>query len=235
MVTHEWLYTCMQQLITKHPLCFNYFKLLFSAAICRLESVVTVVWRTLKFLDLTGTSVHNQRIEGLWRDVNRVLVSRFLNIFLFLEQRTILDTTSEVHLYCLHLVYLPLINEAIDEFIGQWNNHPVTTESNFSPRQLWIEGILRLRNSGYVAISDIVTQGEQLDYDHYGINDDGPVPVMQQDYDVNVPNTIVVLTQEQERVLHEVRDAVRHSGDGDGILAYQGVLEMAEFFLNAAV
>lgn len=51
---------------------------------------------------ITGTSVHNQRIERLWHDVNRVIVSRFLNIFLFLEQRAILDVTSELHLYCLH-------------------------------------------------------------------------------------------------------------------------------------
>ncbi|XP_068735298.1 uncharacterized protein [Montipora capricornis] len=122
---------------------------------------------------ITGTSVHNQRIERLWRDVNPVIVSRFLNIFLFLEQKTILETTGEVHLYCLHLVYLPLINKAIDEFIDHWNNHPETTESNFSPRQLWIERILRMRNSGYVAMSDNVTQREQLDYDHYGIDDDG--------------------------------------------------------------
>lgn len=91
----------------------------------------------------------------MWRDVNRVIVSRFLNIFLFLEQRAMLDATSELHLYCLHLVYLPLINEAIDEFVGQWNNHPVTTESNLSPNQLWIEGMLNLRNSGYVAVRDV--------------------------------------------------------------------------------
>ncbi len=180
---------------------------------------------------ITGTSVHNQRIERLWRDVNRVVVSRFLNIFLFLEQRTILDVTSELHLYCLHLVYLPLINETIDEFTGQWNNHPVTTESNLSPNQLWIQGMLCLRNSGYVAVSD-VTQGEQFHDDHYGIDDDGPVPAGQQDYSVNVPDTIVALTQEQERLLHEARDAVRQSGDGDGILAYQVVLEMAQSFLN---
>lgn len=183
---------------------------------------------------ITGTSVHNQRIERLWRDVNRVIVSRFLNIFLFLELRAMLDATSELHLYCLHLVYLPLINEAIDEFVGQWNNHPVTTESNLSPNQLWIEGMLNLRNSGYVAVSN-VTQGEQLDYDHYGIDDDGPVPVLQQDFGVTVPDTIVTLTQEQERLLNDARDALRQYGDSDGIVAYQLVVEMAEFFLNAVV
>ena len=48
---------------------------------------------------ITGTSVHNHRMERLWRDVNRVIVSRFLNIFLFLEQRTILDTCSLVFLF----------------------------------------------------------------------------------------------------------------------------------------
>ena len=94
--------------------------------------------------------------------------------------------------------------------------------------------MLSLRNSGYVAVSN-VTQGEQLDNNHYGIDDDGPVPVLQQDFGVNVPNTIVALTQEQDRLLDEARDALRQSGDGDGILAYQLVVEMAQFFLNAVV
>ena len=64
---------------------------------------------------ITGNSVHNQRIERLWREVKRVVVSRFLNIFLYLEQCDVLDPESKRHLYCLHFVYLPLINTALGE------------------------------------------------------------------------------------------------------------------------
>ena len=74
---------------------------------------------------ITGTSVHNQRIERLWRDVNRIVVSRFLNIFLYLERNGLFCSTSEVQLYCLQLVYLDLINQALDEFTAEWNNHPL--------------------------------------------------------------------------------------------------------------
>ena len=82
---------------------------------------------------ITGTSVHNQRIERLWRDVNRIVISRFLNIFLYLERNGFLCSTNEVHLYCLQLVYLDLVNQALDEFTAQWNSHPVTTATNVSP------------------------------------------------------------------------------------------------------
>ena len=183
---------------------------------------------------ITGKSVHNQRIERLWCDVNRVIVSRFLNIFLFLEQRMILDATDEVHLFCLHLVYIPLINKTINEFIGEWNNHPVTTQCNFSPNQLWIQGMLNFRNSGYQPVAD-VTAADAGNNDHYGIDEEGPVPEMQCDYAVNIPVTTASLSQEQELSLQEARDAIFQSGDEDGIIAYQVVLQIASFYLNLAL
>ena len=94
---------------------------------------------------LTGSSVHNQRIDRLWCKVNRVTVSRFRNIFLFLEHSNVFNCTNDIHFYCLHAVYLPLINQAPDEFLQQWNDHPVTTECNYSPWQMWVQGMLQLR------------------------------------------------------------------------------------------
>ena len=73
---------------------------------------------------ITGMSVHNQRIEHLWRDVNRVIVSRFLNIFLNLQHEQLLDIDDEVNLLALHLTYIPIINEAIKLFVDGTMGQP---------------------------------------------------------------------------------------------------------------
>lgn len=172
---------------------------------------------------ITRKSVHNQRIERLWCDVNSVIESRFLNIFLFLEQRGVLDVTSEVQLFCLHLVYIPLINKATEEVIGQWNNHPVTTQCNFSLNQLWIQGMLNFRNSEYKAVAD-VTASDAGNLDHYRIDEEGPLLEMQSDYAVNVPVTTASLPQGQETALQEARNAIFQSRDENGFVAYQAEL-----------
>lgn len=42
-------------------------------------------------------------------------------------------------MFCLHYAYLPRINRRISEFTDAHNNHPVSTEGNNSPAQLfWV-------------------------------------------------------------------------------------------------
>ena len=61
-----------------------------------------------------GTSVHNQRIERLWVDVFQGCLSPFYQMFTYLEEQYLLDCDNELHLLCLHLAYLPLIQKKLD-------------------------------------------------------------------------------------------------------------------------
>ena len=166
---------------------------------------------------ITGNSVHNQRIERLWREVNRVVVSRFLNLFLFLESRGAFDPNNESHLYALHFVFLPLINAALCELSRQWNGHPVTTESNYSPRQLWTQGMLQLRSSELSSVRDVI-EGENVNLEEFGIEEEGPVPLIEESETVAVPESPIQLSDAEELLLRQELSAV--PPDENGIMAY---------------
>lgn len=179
---------------------------------------------------LTGSSVRNQRIERLWRETNRIIASRFVNIFLYLEQQSIFNPDSELHLLALHIVYLPLVNDALHAFVEEWNSHPVTSACNYTPIQLWVRGMLSSRNSSYSAVNDVITNRQQLE--NLGVDEDGPVP-QQQSVSVNhveVPELQYNLTDEQERVVHEIRQ--RFSTDTNGISCYLEVLQYLSSVLD---
>lgn len=88
-----------------------------------------------------GRSTHNQRIERLWRDVYGDCLSLFYQIFQYLEMHNMLDADDETHIWCLHMVYLPMINQHLETWKASWVHHPLRTESNKSPMQLWISGL----------------------------------------------------------------------------------------------
>ena len=60
------------------------------------------------------------------------------------KKKGILDPDSEVDLFCLHLVFLLIIQKQIDEFTIAWNHHGITPGSS-SPIWLFIRGLAALR------------------------------------------------------------------------------------------
>jgi hypothetical protein len=175
---------------------------------------------------ITGTSVHNQRIERLWREVNSIVTSRFVNIFVHLES-FILDTTSELHLFVLHLVYVPLINQALQELRESWNNHSLSTERNFSPTQLWVQGMISNRNSHYSAVRS-VQDDLQVNWDEYGIDEEGPAADVQSNYTITVPETRINLQDEHFQHIQELARVINAAGDHDGVICFLVVLHTLE-------
>ena len=95
---------------------------------------------------VTGSSVHNERVERLWRDVHRCELITFAEIFQNLESEGYLDPLNQVDLFWLHYIFLPQINHNLLEFMGSWNHHKLSTEGNRTPYQLFFEGMLYRSN-----------------------------------------------------------------------------------------
>lgn len=95
---------------------------------------------------ITGSSVHNQRVERLWRDTYRCAIALYYQIFYYLEDLGELDPDSDLDLLCLHLVYNQKINYALTSFMDGWNSHALSTERNMTPTQLFTCGVLMRRN-----------------------------------------------------------------------------------------
>ena len=150
---------------------------------------------------IVGRSVHNQRIERLWRDVFTGCVSLFYNLFYAIEDANLLNPSDEKDLFCLQYIFLPRIQHQLDNFRESYSHHRLRSEQNKSPNQLWIQGISQL-DTDHAALQGIVK--DAMNYDDYGIDFDAPCATQIED-DVDVPDTHCPLTEQQ---LHQLKECI---------------------------
>ena len=149
-------------------------------------------------------SVHNQRIERLWAEVNRVVSAFYGDLFVFMENDGILDSNNEQHIFALHYVYLPSVRASLNEFILQWNYHGLRTMGSTSPLALWYSEIV------HTGVDHIDVGNVSL----YGIDPDGPVSDLQTDNMVIVPESTIQLTDSQaSEINHLVPDLLVDDGN----------------------
>ena len=132
---------------------------------------------------IAGSSVHNYRIERLWRDVKSSVVSTYTTIFQVLEDSGVLDVDNDTDLFCLHYVYIPRLTRSLNALQEAWNNHSLSTEGNWSPLQL------------FTAYSIGNPMFEDIDPDSYGVHEGGEE--CDENECIDVPHTYSPLTLEQ--------------------------------------
>ena len=71
---------------------------------------------------ITGSSVHNQQIERLWRDVFQSVIGMFYRLFYHMEHHDLLNPTNEIHLFALHYIFYQELTDHSKNF-----NHLGTT------------------------------------------------------------------------------------------------------------
>jgi hypothetical protein len=93
-------------------------------------------------------SVHNSRIERLWYDVSDGFGNKWKEFFHTLEDHHGLNALDPSHIWLLHQLFLPAINDDALAWAEAWNSHKLQLDEGCrsSPKQLfcrslWTDGI----------------------------------------------------------------------------------------------
>lgn len=139
---------------------------------------------------IAGQSVHNSRIERLWRDVYRAVSSSFVKVFTELEDAGALNPDNETDMFCLHYVFIPRINALLEFFQSSWNHHSLSSENNLSPLQLFM---------AYSQGSTLFDEQEPITAGH--IDSDSSIR-SEEHLSVVIPETLIPLSSNSLHQLH---------------------------------
>lgn len=170
---------------------------------------------------LVGSSVHNQRIEQLWRDMYAAVIQLFHRLFYHLEHIGALDPLNSNHLFALQYVFIPRINAALADFVAAWNQHPVSRCRGQSPIQLFTRGMIELRQRNYAAFDFFEPITES-----YGASDEDLVPEDEGNH-VTVSPIDINLDEEDMELLRSTVNPLSTSSN-HGIDLFEQTLSLVE-------
>ena len=74
----------------------------------------------------------------------------------------LLDPSNDLHLFCLHYIFIPRINRHLLEWKQAWTMHPMRSEGNQTPLQLWTSGMQGYAGSAGVVAAEMFEQLAQV-------------------------------------------------------------------------
>ncbi|KAJ6466511.1 hypothetical protein DFH09DRAFT_956679 [Mycena vulgaris] len=118
-----------------------------------------------------GTSVHNIRIERLWVDWTSGVGKKWSIFFHDLEASYGLCVDNTAHLWLLHHLFLPALNQDALEWVEAWNSHKVSMEGQRrqSPREMYTFGLLEQGPRGMGHLLYAQEEGVQ-DFAQFGVD-----------------------------------------------------------------
>ncbi|KAF5379472.1 hypothetical protein D9615_006551 [Tricholomella constricta] len=114
-------------------------------------------------------SVHNIRIERLWRDLTLGFSGKWWNFFQSLEVHDRLNADSASHIWLLHHLFLEAINEDAIQWAEAWNHHVLSQrgQRQRSPRDMFFFGMME---HGMRGLPGEVLEPEVEDVAEFGID-----------------------------------------------------------------
>ena len=92
-----------------------------------------------------------------------------LDLFTFMESVNLLDPNDEVHIFCLHYVFIARINRQLSYWKNSWIKHPMRSEHNLTPQQLWTAGLQRIAGSRSIIAKEVFEDFNDVSIHLYGL------------------------------------------------------------------